>query len=36
MAAFRWHDWLALLLPCVRWLRTYRVKKFLLVRVELS
>lgn len=25
-------DWLQLFLPCVRWLRTYRVKEFLLVR----
>lgn len=24
-------DWLQLFLPCVKWLRTYKVKEFLLV-----
>lgn len=25
-------DWLQLFLPCVKWLRTYRIKEYLLVR----
>jgi hypothetical protein len=28
---FTFLDWLQLFLPCVKWLRTYRVREFLLV-----
>jgi hypothetical protein len=34
VAGFTFLDWLQLFLPCVRWLRTYRVKEFLLVSVS--
>lgn len=27
-------DWLQLLLPCVKWLRTYKIKEYLLVRAS--
>jgi hypothetical protein len=36
VSGFTFLDWLQLLLPCVRWLRTYRVKEFLLVSGDMS
>jgi hypothetical protein len=29
---YRLFDWFALLLPCLRWLRTYKLKEYLMVR----
>jgi hypothetical protein len=29
--AYSWLDWLQVFLPCVRWLRTYRIREYLLV-----
>lgn len=31
VAGFTFLDWLQLFLPCVKWLRTYKVKEYLLV-----
>lgn len=29
--SYSWLDWLQVFLPCVKWLRTYRIKEYLLV-----
>ncbi|PNG99947.1 Proton/sulfate cotransporter 2, partial [Tetrabaena socialis] len=30
VTTFSWLDWLAFFIPCVRWLRTYKIKQYLL------
>ena len=33
VATYGWLDWLSMLLPCITWLRTYKIREYLLVGI---